>query len=85
MEIEPKVKINRIDENTLEITTTIKETLSNQEFYDRWAGKKIQNSQIQQQIENSKRQIENGERQIEILNKQIEEMTKTAKDCEARL
>ena len=85
MEIETKVKINRIDDNIIETTITIKEKLTNQEFYDKWANKKIQETQIKQSLKHNEIQMENGRRQIDILTKEIEEMTKMAKDCEARI
>lgn len=85
MESNTKNEIKRIDDDTIEMVTTITEKMSNQEFYDMWANMKIREKQNTTQIERNRIQVKEIERQNKIFQDRIEDMTKMAWDCEARL
>jgi len=85
MTTETKSEPVRIDDNTIELKTTITQRLTNQEFYDLWANMGMAISQNEKKIKQNEQQIEQSKLQIEINTKQKEDLTKLAKDCEVRI
>ena len=85
MTTKTEVKLNRLDDDTIEMKTLITQQLTNQEFYDMWAGIGMKISQNKQMLEQGKQQIKQVETKIEVDTVQKEKMAHLAEDCRVRI
>lgn len=85
MEREVKTEPKRIDDNFVEVVTTIKEKMSNREFYQYWANLTMKREQMRLSISDGEKQIDSIRKQLEVQIAQIREFEHEAKECEARL
>lgn len=85
METKTETKIDRLDNETIVMVTTITQKLTNQEFYDQYASMSVKIEDSKKAIEHNKDQIRQAEVQVEINEQQKEDTAKMAESCRVRI
>ena len=85
MERQIVTEATRVNDNFVEVITTISERMSNKEFYQYWANLTMKRESIKLDIKQFEERIENMKRQLDIQIEQIKKFEWEAKECEARM
>lgn len=78
------VEAKRIDDNTIEIITTISEKYSNKEFYQYWTEIRMLMEQIRTKIDANLKANDQLEKNFDINKKHVDNLHHLAEDCKAR-
>ena len=85
MERKIELKSERIDDDFIEVSTIIKEKMSNREFYQYWINLTSKREGTKMSIRQAEESAENLKKQLDVQVAQIKDFEWQAKECEARI
>ena len=80
-----QTKCERLDDDFVELTTIIKERMSNKEFCQYWINLTSKREQTKMSIKQYEEGIESLKKQLDVQTNQIKDFEWQAKECEARI